>query len=289
MENENYKIDKLSIIEDQEERAIQRVDEIDKRCDMAPVAFLKANYGFEKIRNRKAEPEIRFLIGAAMVKAAVLAGIRSKIDQANKFDITNSILSEYNDLTLEEIYKAFELERYGVYEERTEHYALFNAQYVTDVLKKYRTWKQNTKMQHNISPPVSIPEITDGQKKEILIKGIIRVFDEYETTGIMPEPNNYIFDELYERKIIPDGNTPKIQAYYQRKYSEAASEIKKELSYNGSAITKSEKHTIKEELQKIIDNNSDKVAARVKKIILSEYFTKLIKNDQHIAELLNKP
>jgi len=210
MENENYKIDKLSIIEQQESRAIEKAVEIEERCNQAPVAFLKSNYGFEKIRNRKEEPEIRFLIGAAMVKAAVLAGIKSKIDQANKFDITNSILSEYNDLTLEEIYKAFELERYGVYESRTEHYGLFNAQYVTDIIKKYRVWKQNTKMQHNISPPMALPEITDGQKNEIVVNGIIRVFDEYREKGIMPEPNAYIFDQLYDLNIIKPGDTPEI-------------------------------------------------------------------------------
>lgn len=284
MDKDDYKVDKLSLIEQQEQRAIEKAAEIEERCNQAPVAFLKSNYGFSKVRDRKAEPEIRFLIGAAMLKAAVLAGIKN-LDPANKFDITNSILSEYNDLTLEEIYKAFELERYGVYEERTEHFQLFNAQYVTDILKKYRIWKQNTKMQHNISPPQSLPEMTDSQKEEIATNAVIRVFDEYKESGTMPEPNAYIFDILYDRNIIKPGDTPERQSYYQRKYMQAAAEIKKEV--NASAATSHiENRAIQEELQKIIEGSSDKVVVRSKKIILSEYFNKLIKNEQHIKDLL---
>lgn len=287
MENENYKIDKLSLIEQQEARAVDKATEIEDRCNQAPVAFLKSNYGFQKVRDRKTEPEIRYLIGAAMVKAAVLAGIKKTIDPANKYDITNSILSEYNDLTLEEIYKAFELERYGVYESRTEHFQLFNAQYVTDIMKKYRVWKQNTKMQHNISPPMALPEITDEAKKEIVIKGIIRVFDEFKETDVMPEPNNYIFDDLYDRKIIPAGDTPELQAWYQKKYNQAMEQIKKELK-SIPAVNLIETKRIEEDLQKVVEGNSDKVVARSKKIILTDYFRKLIKNNQHIADLLQK-
>jgi len=232
--NENYKIDKFSLVEQQEQRAVDKAAEIEERCNQAPVAFLKANYGFVKIRNRKAEPELRFLIGAAMVKAAVLSGISRVIDPANKFDVTNSILSAYSDLTLEEIYKAFELERYGVYEARTEHFQLFNAQYVTDIMKKYRKWKTDTKHQHNISPPQSLPEISESQKQEIVTKGIIRVFDEFKDTGVMPEPNNYIFDALFELKIIPPGDTPQMQAFYQRKYNQAIEELNKEFKVSAS-------------------------------------------------------
>lgn len=288
MDKDDYKVDRFSLIEQQETRAEERVVEIEERCNQAPVAFLKSNYGFEKIRNRKSEPEIRFLIGAAMVKAAVLAGIKNKPDAANKLDITNSILSEYNDLTLEEIYKAFELERYGVYESRTDHFQLFNAQYVTDILKKYRVWKQNTKMEHNISPPQNLPEITDDAKNEIVVKGIIRVFDEFKETGVMPEPNNYIFDELYDLKIIPAGDTPELQAWYLKKYNQAAEDVRKELKAVDSSFNPVEKRAIKEELQKIIDGNSDKIVTRSKKIILCDYFTKLIKNNQHIADILPK-
>jgi hypothetical protein len=79
------------------------------------------------------------------------------------------ILSACADLTIEEIYKAFELERYGSYELKTDHYGLFNAEYVAAVIKN----TENGNLIHKgntISPPQSgLPEISDSEKQEIVI------------------------------------------------------------------------------------------------------------------------
>lgn len=117
METENYKVDKLVIAQEQEERAAIKVCEIEDRCSLPVISFIKSNYGFVKIRNRRTEPEIKFLIGAALLKSAIHLGLK-EIDQIHKPDILNAIFSHYNDLTLEEIYKAFELERFNVYEQK---------------------------------------------------------------------------------------------------------------------------------------------------------------------------
>lgn len=281
-EDNFHKVDKLALIQEQEERAVTQVAIIEQRCESNPVAFIKENYNYAKIRERSSEIDIRAVIGAAMVKAAGHIGIKT-IDLPNKQDISRMILSSYSDLTIEEIYKAFELERYGSYEDKTEHFQLFNSEYVAAILKKYRKWKQDTKIHHNISPPQKLPEITDSQKKEIVDNGIIRVFNEFKETGEMPEPCSHIFDELYERKIIRDGQTPGEQAYYQRKYSEAAVQIERELKSENTGSLQ-ELRTIKEELDKIGQNNSDKVILRIKKLILIDLFTRLIDSNTHIIE-----
>ncbi len=287
MADENYKVDKLAIIQEQEERAANEVAIIEQRCELSPVSFLKENYNFKKLRERKTEPEIRILIGTAMVKSAGHIGIKS-IDPLNRSDISKMILSTYNDLTLEEIYKSFELERYGVYEDKTEHFQLFNSEYVAAVLKKYRNWKQNTKIQHNISPPVALPQQTDSDKKEIITNGIVRVFNEFKDSGIMPEPNNYIFDELLERKIIREPVTEGEVKYYARKKIQAEEEIKSELRPQKETFDNVAKKRVKEELDKIIHGNSDKVVARLKKLVLTDYFTRLIKENKSIEQILQE-
>lgn len=287
MADNEYHTDKLQIYEQQQIIASEALEEIEKRSEGTPVAFLKNNYDNKKLRDRSREPVFKMMLALALTKICGFSGINREITDFDAQDIPRMILSTYKDLTLEEIYKAFELERYGVYEDKTEHFQLFNAEYVAAVLKKYKNWKQNTKIQHNISPPSKLPEITESQKEEITTKAVIRVFDEFKETQVMPEPNAYIFDILYERNIIKPGDTPEIQSYYQRKYSQAAAEIEREVK--SSEITSHiENRAMREELQKIIDGNSDKVVVRSKKIILTEYFSKLIKNNQHIADLLQK-
>lgn len=287
MENENlYKIDKLALVEEKTQRASEALAIIEKQSEGSPVAFLKANYDNLKIRERKSDIDFRMMLGLALTKICALSGIKSQVSQFDGEDINKMILNAYNDLTLEEIYKAFELERYRVYEEKTGHFDLFNADYVGAVLKKYKNWKQSTKQHHNISPPQSIPEMTESQKIEIVNKGIIRVFDEFKSTGEMPEPNNYIFDELHERGLIKGGETPELQAYYQKRFVQAGEEVKAELSVEGKTFSKLERRAISDEIQKVVSGTSDKVIARTKKIILSEYFKKLMDNGQHISEIL---
>lgn len=278
MENNDYKIDKLAIIAEKEQMALKEFDSVIRSCESSPLAFLKTNYGFKKLRDRKTEPNISFLLSAAWTKISALAGLKTSTDIIISQDITNMIFNVYNDLSLEEIYKAFELERHCVYETKTEHFQQFNAEYVADILKKYKKWKQFTKIQHNISatnPESLLPEMTDSQKKETMDNAIIRKFNEYLSTNDIEEPFAYIFDELYERDIIkkPTKEDPEIQMYYVRKLEQAKIEIQKELESATSSV-KSERITIKEELEKIAAGNSDKAQVRAKKIILMQFFKK---------------
>lgn len=286
MDDNIYKVDKLAIIEQQQVRASEALAVVEKKSEGAPVAFLRANYANTKIRERSKDIDFKMMLSITLTKICGYAGIKAEVSDFDAGDIARMILSAYNDLTLEEIYKAFELERYGVYEDKTEHYQLFNAEYVGAVLKKYKTWRQNAKIQHNISPPQQLPESTDSDKEEIIKKGIVRVFEEYKSTGVMPEPNNYIFDALYEMKLIKDADTEAEKAHYHERYNRAVAEVKVEMQAKGATFNAIEKRTVKEELQKIIEGNSSKVIARTKKLILADYFDKLIKAGTDIKTLL---
>lgn len=284
--NEHYNVDKLAIIEEKTQRAADAVAIIEQRSEGTPVAFLKSNFENRKIRERKSDIDFRGILSAALTKICALAAIKAHVSPFDAEDITKMILSTYADLTLEEIYKAFELERYGVHEVKTEHYGLFNAEYCAAILKKYRSWKTITRHQHNISPSQALPELSETAKEEIAKKGVIRVFEEFKTTDAINDPVVWIFDRLYNLQIIPGPTTPELQDWYHRKYNQAHAQLTKEIKSRQATINPVEKRINQEELENISKEGSLKVISHAKKIILTDYFRKLIKEGKHISDIL---
>ena len=287
----DYNVDISELNNHKEQLALKQYDDLVSECSLTPVSFLKKNYEFKKIRDRRTEPNITTFLGVTWLKICMLCGIKQNQSSEVWQDITNLIFSYYSDLTVEEIFKAFELERFGEYPERTEHYQFFNSEYVSAVLKKYKVWKNNTKIQHNITKPENIallPSISDSQKEEILIKGIVRVFSEYKQTKILPEPNTHIFDELLSRGLILGANTPKLEKYYADKMEEAKLELKKELEADKATANFIQRKTIAREIEQILQGGSNRIIVKTKKIVLKEYFDKLIEQGIEIEDKLKK-
>lgn len=264
------------------------MNEIVKKNQLPDISFLKEVYNCVKIREAKNHPEFISTVAGIIAKVSVLAGIKNEIDFATKADLLKYIKTSCNGLTLEELYKAFELERFGAYEEKTSHYGLLNAEYCSEIIKKYQKWKIKKKTDFNIAPPMaSLPEITESQKKEIVDSGIVRIFEEYSKSKIMPEPNSYIFDELYARKIIKGPSSPALIKYYNSKRDQATKELEKELKSQKYDFDKfDDRKQIAREIENILSGNSQKVEMRAKTLILTEYFDKLISTNKHIKEII---
>lgn len=276
MENNHYKVDTAALQVQQEIRVSDSIAIIEQKCSFSPVQFLKSNLDNKKIRERTTEPDIKITIGTMLIKIGTLAGIKNEIDSLVGQDIMRMILSTYADLTLEEIYKAFELERYGSFEDKTEHFQLFNADYIAKILKKYKNWKLNMKTHHDITSNAKrLSEITESQKEQILINGVNRFYQEYQDTKIIADPSEYIFDFLVEKGNIKNNNKPKLLEYYQLKLQEAKKELEKEQSKK-TAIDKIERQRIKVDLDQIVAGYSPKIIIRAKRNILKEYFDKQI-------------
>ena len=287
-DNNFYQADQVAIYEQQEVRVGNSIEELESKCNVSTITFLTELNNSKKIKDRKTEIDIKILIGTVLVKISVLSGIKNEIDDFNKQDIMKMILSAYSGLTIEELYKAFELERYGKYDDKTDHFQLFNADYISKILTKYKKWKQNMKIQHNISSTSllpALPEKTESQLKEIMSEAIINKYNEYVETGEISEPSTHIFDELLDRGIIKSANTPQISKYYLDKVEQARIEIKRELSQT-KTINKTEVNNIKLELDKIKNGNSTKVQIRAKRIVLKEFFDKQKSLGTDIAKLI---
>lgn len=277
MEDNHYRIDKAELQVQQESRVIQSIVLIEEKCSLAPVQFLKSNLENKKIRERTTEPDIKMLIGIMLTKILTLSGIKNEIDSLIGQDITKMIFSTYGDLTVEEIYKAFELERYGSFEDKTEHFQLFNADYIAKVLKKYKNWKHNIKTHHDISlnKTLQLDAITESQKETILQNGVNRMYQEYKLSKTIEDPSEYIFDFLIEKGKIKNNSNPKVLEYYQQHLQKAKRQLEIETSKQMSS-SKSERTQIKIDLDEIIAGFSPKIIIRAKRNILSEYFEKQI-------------
>lgn len=131
-----------------------------------------------KIKEISKEPRFNDLLGAMFTKISVLAGIKGEIDQFTKQDISKMILSTFKELSLEELHKAFELERYGVYDDKTDHFQLFDANYISQILKKYKKWKAKERLELNISQPVLEIKISEVEKSELRENLLKMIFEE---------------------------------------------------------------------------------------------------------------
>lgn len=296
MENERetyHRPDTVAIREQSELRASDAVAIIEQKCTLKPVAFLKANLDNKIIRYRATEPDIRLTIGIMMIKISAMAGIKTEIDMSTGEDIARLILSFNDDLTVEEVYKAFELERYGIYTkmcpstkeliiDKTNHFQLFNADYVSTVISKYRSWKILMKKEHNISKQVPVQENKPDavEVKKIMDAGIIRIFEAYVETKEVPTPCIHIFLELYQRKIFPYE-----RKHYDLYYSSAERDLKIEYQ-NKKPKDIAERNQIKETLESIYKSDSEIVKALAAKYVLQDFFQKLIDKDQHIENLI---
>lgn len=277
MDNNDYKKDTVSIIENAAIHVGEKINEIELNNNRPAQVFLKENYLYKKIRERDTEPHFKNLIGAMMVKISGFAGIKEGIADFDKRDIMKMMLGRYSDLTPEEIWKAFELERYGGYPKKSDHYQLFNANYVSDVMVKYRQWKHEMKMTYSIQPPRKtielLAEITPEGKDQLLKSGIVAAFEAFKKTGTIESPFVHYFDFLLEHGYIKGWETPELLKYYQRVHVRAEQQLTEEYAEKTSA-QKSERIQIKEDYAKILNGTSPKIEVRKKLIILTEYFTK---------------
>lgn len=117
-----------------------------------------------------------------LTKARNLIGFKEKLPDANKQDISRMLLSKFKNISLEEIDKAFQLDRYS--ENPIEHFQLFNSVYVAKVLHNYLDWRRNTIHEKKLlSEPKKEFRPTTKQiqkNREELIKNI---FEEIKISG----------------------------------------------------------------------------------------------------------
>jgi len=205
---------------------------------LSPVGFVEKLRDFAPLREQP-EPVARMAIGLIVTQHAALIGIKGTIDAMNKEDISNLICSRFAHLALEELHKAFQLERYGELGEATAHYNLINAPYIAQVLTKYVTWLRKTRQNHphlslERTPREETPPAPPSRERiEALAH---QMQQQYLQTGQMPLFCSWLFDAMRQVGILPDFSPEEkklLQARYQKERHELCKENRPR--YNPSA------------------------------------------------------
>lgn len=209
-------------------------------------------------------------------------GIKEEINSINKMDITEMLLSKYKALSVDELYYAFKMERYGNLGEKTQHFQLFNASYVSDVLEKYREWKRNIKVEHNISQSETKPTTTDQEKTYWINRAVNDCLDYFETHRELEDGKFYVYDILYE-----DGFLPTDVEYKKRIKNDAIELIDFELK-NKKPVDLSEKKKIRDMFENLYSKNNPLVVLKCKELALAEFLRKATLDHGALQELRDK-
>lgn len=288
---ENYKTD-LAVISEKEQMIVSdlMVSVKDNTLNKGGV-FIKSNFENLKISARRSEPYIKKLLAAVFVEAATLSGIKNEIDQPNASDITALVFNKHSNLTVEEICKAFQMERHLEFGEATDHFQLFNAQYVATILKKYVDWKRQTMHQQNIQLPSNQNQnqVSPEDIRTVKIAGILDCFEDFLVSGKVDDFRFNVFDMLYSAGMLPKtGQNEKIDARYSQIKTEAQEQLILEIGIARASVkSKDQAEDLKNIYSEVKSGFGNALDNRTKAIVLANYF-KRIKEKETLMELIRE-
>jgi|GEM_PF-6911084 len=270
------------------------IENIEKTTKLTDRNFFNTTYNEIKINKLQSVRNFPTILGLVFTKIATLSGISKPIDDFVKQDITRLVLRRYKHLSMSEVYKAFENERYGINNPKTEHYQLFDSNYVATIIDKYVLWRQNEKQKTNWQPPkpqqtIALPVMSDKEKHERMTKEINRLFTTYILQGNL---NNqitiHVYQELRDRGIIlTKSDNPKTQErldnYFAKQYQKAKQQIQQEAKQKARLTNSSYYRQV---LSEIENKPSGAILAQMQRNILCQLFEKN-RNNKDFFNLIN--
>lgn len=215
-----------------------------------------------------------------MARASNFLGIKTGVEVVNKQDIARLIVTRFKNMSFEEMEYAFALERYGMLGEKTKHYQLFNAEYVSSVFLKYKKWLSDIRYTNNIPLAIvdkEIKEISEEEKLKIVIDGVKDCVLNFTLTGKIDDGRvKYVYDFLYELGLLPKHT----QGYKEKINRKAKSEL-----ISNVPQSRSEFKLLKKILK--TSNNHEKIKIKCCEIVLKEYFSKLIYTKKDFNKILD--
>ncbi len=168
--------------------------------ELTPIKFVNQTLEQKLIRKYQKDDELlNKSITVFILELEAHFAPNNKTDGFIIKDIKNMILSICKNLSIEELFFASKLVRYGEIK-NVESYGRLTTQFVTKIVVGYKRWKRDLRLTYDLplSNKESIPDYTDEQKQEILLKGYHRIFDEFKANPKLETLNGcaWLYDYL---------------------------------------------------------------------------------------------
>lgn len=132
----------------------------------------------------------------------MLKGIKAE-NKPNKLitdDIKKMILTKYSVLTLLEIELAFQMERYGELDPKSEHFQFYGTEYVSEILQKFTKWKHKKAIELDLTRYKN-----DLKQKEVSLDEIDKEYLDYVLNQIKKGLEyRKIESHLFYKQIHPE-------------------------------------------------------------------------------------
>ena len=252
------------------------------KLTLGEVAFIK------DIKNQTAiklidQNSVKQEIAKLMIQTCTLMGVKNAILPTDATDIVEMILSRFKNLSIDEIAYAFKLERYGDYDDKTDHFHHFNADYVSDILKKYIRYRTKIIYEKKLNQEKKELEWTDEQKAKIEYSAVLRQLDYFLKNGEVEYGTFYVYDILDELGMIKKTDEEKkelhkqVKAQLESEYQSSLNEAKKQ--FNRDSVK-----SIEREIEKLTSGQCTTAIKKCKEMILTEFFTRLSFSQERIDE-----
>jgi hypothetical protein len=193
------------------------------------------------------------------------------------------ILMRFKRLSVNEIYYAFKLERFGELGEQNSHYNRFDVVYIGQVLQKYKDWKIKVRLDNNLAIAISKPSsVTEKEKQYWINRGLTECIEYFEEHREIMDGKTYVYQILYDDSFLQTN-----AEYKRRVYKDAVEAIEFEYQ-NKKPLNLEEKKRFKNIIANVHCKNNGLVKSKCFEISLLEFFRELTKNQAKLNDFKNK-
>ena len=242
-------------------------------------AFLKQNLDNTKIMNIHDVELKKTHIALFVYELELHFAPDKKTEALIMQDIEKMILSVFKTLTINELYYAGQLKRYGEIGAGNKAYGRITTEFVSQLLVDYKNWKRETLKNHNLPIAKKEPEIImpDAEKVRLIWNGLNTCFDYFIKNNEIPLGYIWVYDHLADVGII--NYTPEEKkAVMPIALAKVKTDIK---NSNNRALYKG----FLKQLEAGVNKNTV-VINKAKEILLERYFLKLQTDKKHLKDVL---
>ncbi len=263
------------------ELAIFNKDEIKT---IGQIDFLRKNLETQKIVDIRDINHIKNHVTMFVMELELHFAPDKKTEKLIIQDIEQMILSVFKTLSIHELYFASRLKRYGKIGGQNKSYGRITTEFVSQILMDYKNWKRETQRNNNLPMSKSLvkPSITEDEKNKLIISGMKKCFDYYESDQkILEGYVLFFYDVLFDDGLLPTDKDSK------NKTLESARRFYEGLK-NSKADSLKSHNQIKEARIELAKKTSTVLITKAKEITVLKFLAVIYRDPKKVKELKSK-